>query len=62
MMNLALFFWGVVSVIRILADRPIARTVTRSVREQVPGTGTERTTHTTRSGQEQLGRNRNGQS
>jgi len=44
----ALFFWGVVSVIRIAADRPIARTVTRSVREQTPGT--ERTTHTTRSG------------
>jgi len=46
----ALFFWGVVSVIRIVADRPIARTVTRSVREQLPGTGTERTTHATRSG------------
>jgi hypothetical protein len=46
----ALIFWGIVSVIRIVADRPIARTVTRSVREQLPGTGSERTTHTTRSG------------
>jgi YggT family protein len=44
----ALFFWGVVSVIRIVADRPIARTITRSVREQTPGI--DRTTHTTRSG------------
>jgi YggT family protein len=42
----ALFFWGVVRVIRIVADRPITRTVTRSVREQTPGTGTVRTTHT----------------
>jgi len=46
----ALFFWGVVSVIRIAANRPIARTATRSVREQTPGTGAERTTHTTRRG------------
>ena len=46
----ALVFWGVVSVMRIVMDRPIARTVTRSVREQTPGTGVERTTHTTRSG------------
>ena len=46
----ALVFWGVVSVIRIVVDRPVARTVTRSVREQLPGTGTERTAHTTRSG------------
>jgi hypothetical protein len=45
----ALFFWGVVRVIRIVADRPSARTVTRSVREQTPG-GSEHTTHTTRSG------------
>jgi len=47
----ALFFWIVVRVIRIAADRPSARTVTRSVREQTPsgsssGTGTERTTRT----------------
>ena len=46
----ALFFWLVVSVIRIAANRPIARTATRSVREQTPGTGAERTTHTTRRG------------
>jgi uncharacterized membrane protein len=46
----ALLFWGVVRVIRIVMDRPSARTVTRSTREQTPGTGTERTTHTTRSG------------
>jgi uncharacterized membrane protein len=46
----ALFFWGVVRVIRIAANRPIARTATRSVREQTPGTGAERTTHTTRRG------------
>jgi len=47
----ALFFWVVVRVIRIAADRPSARTVTRSVREQTPGgTGNERTTHTISSG------------
>jgi len=51
----ALFFWIVVRVIRIAADRPSARTVTRSVREQTPsgsvaGTGTERTTRTTNRG------------
>ena len=45
----ALIFWGVVSVIRIAANRPVARTATRSTREQTPGTGTERTTHTTSS-------------
>jgi len=44
----ALLFWGIVSVIRIAANRPIARTATRSVHEQTPGTGVERTTHTTR--------------
>jgi YggT family protein len=46
----ALFFWGLVRVIQIVADRPSARTVTRSVREQTPGsvagTGTEHSTHT----------------
>jgi len=46
----ALIFWGVVRVIEIVMDRRSARTVTRSVREQTPDTGTERTTHTTRSG------------
>ena len=45
----ALLFWGVVRVIQIVTDRPSARTVTRSVREQTPG-GSEHTTHTTRSG------------
>ena len=43
----ALLFWGVVRVIQIVVDRPTARTVTRSTREQTPGgTGNERTTHT----------------
>ena len=46
----ALLFWGVVSVIRIAANRPVARTATRSVREETPGTGAERTTNTTRRG------------
>lgn len=47
----ALFFWVVVRVVRIAANRPSARRITRSVREQTPGgTGNERTTHTTRSG------------
>lgn len=45
----ALIFWGVVHVIQIVADRPSARTVTRSTREQTPDAGVERTTHTTRS-------------
>ena len=46
----ALLFWGVVRLIPILTDRARSRTVTRTTREQTPGTGTERTTHTTRSG------------
>jgi len=46
----ALLFWGVVSVIRIAMNRPIARTSTRSTREQTPGGGEERTTHTTTRG------------
>jgi uncharacterized membrane protein len=45
----ALLFWGVVRLIPILTDRARARTVTRTTREQTPDTGTERTTHTTRS-------------
>lgn len=45
----ALIFWGIVYVIQIVANRPSARTVTRSTQEQT-GAGTERTTHTTRSG------------
>ena len=47
----ALFFWIVIRVVRIAANRPSARTVTSSVREQMPGSaGNERTTHTTRRG------------
>ena len=46
----ALLFWGVVRLIPILTDRARARTVTRTTREETPSTGTERTTHTTRSG------------
>lgn len=46
----ALIFWGVMHVIQIVADRPSARTVTRSTREQTPDAGVERMTHTTRSG------------
>lgn len=47
----ALFVWGVVRLIPIVVDRPNARTVTRSTREQTPGgTGNERTTHTVSSG------------
>jgi hypothetical protein len=43
----ALLFWVIVRVIRIVAYRPSARTVTRSTREQTPGgPGNERTTHT----------------
>jgi YggT family protein len=47
----ALFFWIILRVIPIMTDRPSARTVTRSVREQVPGATpgsvTDHTTHTT---------------
>ena len=43
----ALLFCGIVSVVRIAANRPVARTSTRSTREQTPGSGEERTTHTT---------------
>ena len=46
----ALIFWGIAHVLQIVADRPSARTVTRSVREQTPDAGVERTTHTTQSG------------
>jgi uncharacterized membrane protein len=49
MLVYALFFWGVVYVIRIALDRPHARTVSRSTREVTPGGG-ERTTHTTSKG------------
>lgn len=43
----ALFFWIVVRVIRIVADRPSSRTSTRSTSEQMPD-GSNRTTHTTK--------------
>jgi len=46
----ALLFWGIVSVVRIAVNRPIARTSTRSTRERTPGGGEERTTHTTTRG------------
>jgi len=45
----ALFFWIVVRVIGIVADRPSARTATRSVREQMPD-GSNRTSRSTRIG------------
>ena len=35
----ALLFWIIVRVLRVAADRPSARTVTRSVREQPPSAG-----------------------
>jgi len=44
----ALFVWVVIRVLRIAADRPSARTVRRSTREEIPSTGTEHVTHTTR--------------
>lgn len=43
----ALLFWVVARVIQIMVDRPTARSVTRSTREQT-NDGTERTTNTTR--------------
>jgi uncharacterized membrane protein len=47
----ALLFWIIMRVIFIVSDRPSARTITRSVREQVPGatpgSSTDHTTHTT---------------
>jgi len=44
----ALLFWGIVQVVRIVADRPSARSVTRTTREQIPAAGTDRTTHSVR--------------
>ena len=35
----ALFFWILVRVIQVMTDRPSARTVTRSVREETPERG-----------------------
>jgi YggT family protein len=44
----ALIFWGIAYVIRMVADRPSARSFTRSTREQIQGgEGNVRTTHTT---------------
>ena len=47
----ALLFWIVSRIIPIFTDRPSARTVSRSVHEQTPGSsggvGTDRTTNTT---------------
>lgn len=46
----ALLFWIVSRIIPIVVDRPSARTISRSTREQTPnpaGGGTDRTTHTT---------------
>jgi hypothetical protein len=46
----ALIFWGIAHVLQIVADRPSARTVTRSVQEQTSDAGVQRTIHTTKSG------------
>ena len=44
----ALIFWGIVHIIRMIVDRPTARSFTRTTREQTPGgEGNVRTTHTT---------------
>jgi len=40
----ALFVWIILRVIPIFIDRPSARTVSRTTREQMPGSGVERTT------------------
>jgi len=45
----ALFFWIIVRAIGIVADRPSARTATRSVHEQMPD-GSNRTSRSTRIG------------
>jgi hypothetical protein len=44
----ALLFWGIFQVVRILADRPSARSVSRTTREQIPSSGTNRTTNSVR--------------
>lgn len=44
----ALIFWGVLYLIRMVVERPRARSFTRTTREQTPGAeGSVRTTHTT---------------
>ena len=46
-----LVFWGIAFGIRLIVDRPSARSFTRTTIEQTPGgEGNERTTHTTISG------------
>ena len=45
----ALVFWGITYIVRLVANRPSARTSTRSTREQTSA-GTERTTQSTRIG------------
>jgi uncharacterized membrane protein len=45
----ALIFWGIAYVIRMVTDRPRARSFTRTTREQTQGgEGNVRTTHTTK--------------
>ena len=44
----ALVFWGIAYVMRMIAERPSARSFTRTTSEQTPGgQGNVRTTHTT---------------
>jgi uncharacterized membrane protein len=44
----ALIFWGIAYVIKMVVERPRARSFTRTTREQAPGEeGSVRTTHTT---------------
>ena len=44
----ALVFWGIAYIIRMIAERPNARSFTRTTSEQTPGgEGNIRTTHTT---------------
>ena len=44
----AMIFWGISYFIRIILDRPTARSYTRTTREETPGgEGNERTTRTT---------------
>jgi uncharacterized membrane protein len=48
MLVYALIFWGIAYVIRMVVDRPSARSFTSTTREQTPGgEGNVRTTHTT---------------
>lgn len=44
----ALLFWGIIQVVRIVADRPSARSVTRTTRENIPSAGTDRVTRSVR--------------